>query len=90
MNAIISGLDRIFEGIARLTPGWLIALLARGSVAYTFWSSGRSKVSGFLGGRSKPAPISDEEADQILNRMEAGKLKPKPKYYFETGDEVSN
>ena len=46
------------------------------------------KVTGFLGGREKPTPISDEEADQILNRMEAGKLKPQPKYYFETGDEI--
>lgn len=47
-----------------------------------------AKVSGFLGGREKPTPISEEEAKQILNRMEAGKLKPKPKYYFETGDEI--
>jgi transcriptional antiterminator NusG len=47
-----------------------------------------AKVSGFLGGRAKPTPISDEEAEQILSRMEAGKLKPKPKYYFETGDEI--
>lgn len=47
-----------------------------------------AKVTGFLGGREKPTPISDEEADQILNRMEAGKLKPQPKYFFETGDEI--
>ena len=47
-----------------------------------------AKVTGFLGGREKPSPISDEEAEQILNRMEAGKLKPKPKYYFEYGDEI--
>ncbi|MCP4628420.1 MAG: transcription termination/antitermination protein NusG [bacterium] len=47
-----------------------------------------AKVTGFLGGREKPTPISDEEADQILNRMEAGKLKPKPKYFFEFGDEI--
>ncbi len=47
-----------------------------------------AKVTGFLGGREKPTPISDEEADQILNRMEAGKLKPKPKYFFESGDEI--
>jgi transcriptional antiterminator NusG len=47
-----------------------------------------SKVSGFLGGREKPTPISDEEANQILNRMEAGKNKPQPKYYFESGDEI--
>jgi transcriptional antiterminator NusG len=47
-----------------------------------------AKVTGFLGGRNKPAPISDEEADQILNRMAAGKLKPQPKYFFDSGDEI--
>jgi len=47
-----------------------------------------AKVTGFLGGRDKPSPIPDDEADQILNRMEAGKLKPQPKYFFESGDEV--
>jgi transcriptional antiterminator NusG len=47
-----------------------------------------AKVTGFLGGRQKPTPLSDEEAGQILNRMEAGKLKPQPKYFFESGDEI--
>jgi transcriptional antiterminator NusG len=47
-----------------------------------------AKVSGFLGGREKPAPISDEEAEQIIKRMEAGKDKPQPKYFFESGDEI--
>lgn len=47
-----------------------------------------AKVTGFLGGRDKPVPLSDQEAEQILSRMEAGKLKPKPKYFFEAGDEV--
>ena len=47
-----------------------------------------AKVTGFLGGRRKPTPLSESEADQILNRMEAGKLKPQPKYFFESGDEI--
>jgi transcriptional antiterminator NusG len=47
-----------------------------------------AKVTGFLGGRRKPTPLSEEEAARILNRMEAGKLKPQPKYFFEHGDEV--
>lgn len=47
-----------------------------------------AKVTGFLGGRSKPSPLTDEEANQILNRMEAGKLKPQPKFFFEAGDEI--
>jgi transcriptional antiterminator NusG len=47
-----------------------------------------AKVTGFLGGRQKPAPLTDEEAEQILQRMEVGKLKPQPKYFFESGDEI--
>ena len=47
-----------------------------------------AKVTGFLGGRKKPTPLSEEEAAQILHRMEAGKLKPQPKYFFESGDEI--
>ncbi len=46
------------------------------------------KVSGFLGGKNKPTPISEDEAMRILDRMEAGQQKPKPKYLFEAGDEV--
>ena len=47
-----------------------------------------AKVTGFLGGRNKPTPLTDEEAEYILKRMEAGKLKPKPKFFFESGDEI--
>jgi transcriptional antiterminator NusG len=47
-----------------------------------------AKVTGFLGGRENPAPIPDDEAEKIVNRMEAGKLKPQPKFYFEPGDEI--
>jgi transcriptional antiterminator NusG len=47
-----------------------------------------SKVTGFLGGRQKPAPLSDAEAEQIIKRMEAGKRQPQPKYLFEIGDDI--
>ena len=47
-----------------------------------------SKVTGVLGGRQKPAPLSDAEAEQIIKRMEAGKRQPQPKYFFETGDDI--
>jgi transcriptional antiterminator NusG len=47
-----------------------------------------AKVSGFLGGRENPTPIPDEEAELIIKRMEAGKQKPQPKYFFEAGDEI--
>jgi len=47
------------------------------------------KVLGFIGGTSdKPAPISEAEADAILNRVEEGVDKPRPKVLFEVGEVV--
>ncbi len=47
------------------------------------------KVLGFIGGKpDKPAPITDQEADTILNRVEEGVNKPKPKILFEVGQVI--
>ncbi len=47
------------------------------------------KVLGFIGGTSdRPAPITEAEADAILNRVEAGVDKPRPKVLFEVGEVV--
>jgi len=47
------------------------------------------KVLGFIGGSSdRPAPISDREADAILQRVQEGAEKPRPKVLFEPGEVV--
>lgn len=47
------------------------------------------KVMGFIGGTAdRPAPISQKEADQILNRVQEGVDKPRPKVLFEPGEMV--
>ena len=47
------------------------------------------KVLGFIGGTSdKPAPITEAEANQILNRVQEGADKPRPKVLFEPGEVV--
>ena len=47
------------------------------------------KVMGFIGGTSdRPAPISEKEANAILNRVQEGVDKPKPKVLFEPGEVV--
>ena len=47
------------------------------------------RVLGFIGGTTvKPAPISDAEADAILQRVEEGVDQPKPKIVFEPGEVV--
>lgn len=47
------------------------------------------RVLGFIGGTSdKPAPITDAEANAILQRVEEGVDQPKPKVLFEPGEVV--
>jgi len=47
------------------------------------------RVLGFIGGTSdRPAPISDKEAEAILNRVQEGAEKPRPKILFEPGEVV--
>jgi len=47
------------------------------------------RVSGFVGGtRAKPKPISDEEVNSIINRIEIGEEAPRPKTMFEPGEMV--
>jgi transcriptional antiterminator NusG len=47
------------------------------------------KVLGFIGGSSdRPAPITEKEANAILNRVQEGVDKPRPKVLFEPGEVV--
>lgn len=45
------------------------------------------RVTGFLGD-SKPVPITDAEADQILHQVQEGVDRPKPSVTFEIGEPI--
>ena len=47
------------------------------------------RVMGFIGGSSdRPAPITDKEAEAILQRVQEGVDKPRPKVLFEPGEVI--
>lgn len=47
------------------------------------------KVTGFVGGTAtKPTPISEKEVDKIMQQMQEGVEKPRPKILFEIGEVV--
>ncbi|MGL4756073.1 MAG: transcription termination/antitermination protein NusG [Aeromonadaceae bacterium] len=69
-------------------PGYVLVQMVMDE---TSWHLVRSvpRVMGFIGGTSdRPAPISDKEADAILNRLQESVDKPKPKTLFEAGEVV--
>ena len=47
-----------------------------------------AKVTGFLGGRGKPSPITEGEAQRIMRQVQEGIERPKPSITFEVGEQV--
>ena len=71
----------------KLFPGYI---LVRMELTDKTWHIVKEtpKVTGFLGDKNRPEPISDEEAARVLTQMEEGSKKPKHKFHFEEGDEI--
>ena len=69
-------------------PGYVLVQMEMGDQT---WHLVRDvpKVMGFIGGTSdRPAPIPDREAEKILQRIQEGTEKPRPKVLFEPGEVV--
>ncbi|CCG42034.1 transcription termination/antitermination protein NusG [Magnetospirillum molischianum] len=46
------------------------------------------KVTGFLGGKGRPVPITEAEAERIIRQVQDGVERPKPSITFEVGEQV--
>ena len=46
------------------------------------------KVTGFLGGKGRPSPITEAEAMRIQRQVQEGIERPKPAVIFEIGEQV--
>ncbi|HKJ97545.1 MAG TPA: transcription termination/antitermination protein NusG [Desulfotignum sp.] len=75
------------ESSRKFYPGYILVRMYLDNETWHIISS-TPKVTGFLGGKNKPAPISEKEAQVIIDKMQQGKNKPQPKFYFEPGDDV--
>lgn len=72
----------------RIYPGYVLVEM---EMADDTWHLVKhtSKVTGFIGGaRNRPAPISDAEVAKIVNQMQEGVDKPKPKVEWTVGELV--
>ena len=72
----------------RIFPGYVLVEM---EMADDTWHLVKhtSKVTGFIGGaRNRPAPISDAEVAKIVNQMQEGVDKPRPKVEWIVGELV--
>ncbi len=69
-------------------PGYVLVQMEMNDDSWHLVKS-TPKVTGFVGGTAnKPAPISEREVQGILQQMQEGVEKPKPKVTFEAGELV--
>ncbi len=71
----------------KFLPGYV---LARMELTDESWHLVKNtpKVTGFLGSKGRPSPISQAEADRILHQVQEGVERPKPSITFEIGEQV--
>ncbi len=71
----------------RFFPGYVLAKIDLTDEVFHLIKN-TPKVTGFLGSGSKPVPISDAEANRILNQVAEGVERPKATIHFEVGEQV--
>jgi transcriptional antiterminator NusG len=83
----------IKDGVKRTTerkffPGYVLVQMEMNEDTWHLVKA-TPKVMGFIGGTAdKPAPISDKEAEKILNRVTESVEKPRPKTLFDPGEAI--
>ena len=68
-------------------PGYVMVQMIMTEYAWNLIQS-IPKVTGFVGGKNRPTPMKDSEAENILALMETSKESPRPKFSFDKGEEV--
>lgn len=69
-------------------PGYVLVNMEMDDASWHLVNS-TPRVMGFIGGTAdKPAPITEREANAILQRVEQGVEQPRPKTLFEPGEMV--
>ena len=71
----------------RFFPGYVLVRMEMTDQAFHLIKE-TPKVTGFLGSDNKPMPITNAEADRILNQVQEGVDRPKPTIQFEVGEQV--
>jgi len=68
-------------------PGYILVRMEMSDETWLVVKS-TPRVSGFLGSRNKPQPISDSEVEKIMNQIKEGIEHPQTNVTYETGEQV--
>ena len=84
VQEVVRGKKRISE--RKFFPGYIFMQMALTDESWHLVKN-TPKVTNFVGNQ-KPAPVTDQEIEQIMSRMEAGQETPTQIIRFEEGDNI--
>ena len=68
-------------------PGYILVNMELTDATWSLVQS-QPRVTGFLGGKGKPIPITQAEADRLIRQMDEGVERPRTTISFDIGEEV--
>jgi transcriptional antiterminator NusG len=68
-------------------PGYILVKMELTDEAWQLVTS-QPRVTGFLGGKGKPVPITNAEAEQLMHQMSEGVERPRTTVTFDIGEQV--
>ena len=68
-------------------PGYILVKLELTDEAWQLVTS-QPRVTGFLGGKGKPVPITNAEAERLIKQMSEGVERPRSTVSFDVGEQV--
>ena len=75
------------EGERKSFPGYILGKLELSDEAWQLVTS-QPRVTGFLGGKGKPVPITNSEAERLIRQMSEGVERPRTTVSFDIGEHV--
>lgn len=71
----------------KVFPGYVLAKMEMTDEVWHLVKN-TPKVTGFLGGGNKPVPVSEKEAERLIEQLKEGGVKPKSTISFDIGEKV--
>ena len=68
-------------------PGYILVKLELSDEAWQLVTS-QPRVTGFLGGKGRPVPITNSEAERLIKQMSEGVERPRSTITFDVGEQV--
>ena len=75
------------ESERKFFPGYILVKMELTDEAWQLVTS-QPRVTGFLGGKGKPVPITNAEAERLIHQMREGVERPRATVTFDVGEQV--